>query len=118
MGIRTAIIGYGLAGRYFHAPFLDAVDGLEVTAVVTRNDERRADARADFPDVTLVDTPDNLWASAGDYDLVVVAAANDAHAPLSIAALEAGLHVVVDKPMAPSPDDARAMIAAAEAAGR
>jgi predicted dehydrogenase len=116
--IRTAIIGYGLAGRYFHAPFLAAVDGLDVSAVVTRNEERRGHAREDFPGVTLIDTPDDLWANAGDYDLVVVAAANEAHAPLAIAALDAGLNVVVDKPMAPSPDAARAMIAAADAAGR
>ena len=116
--LRVAIIGYGLAGASFHAPFVAATDGLEVAAIVTRNEERRAQALADFPDVTLVDTADDLWANAGDYDLVVVAAANDAHAPLSIAALEAGLNVVVDKPMAPTPDAARSMIDAAAAAGR
>jgi predicted dehydrogenase len=116
--IRTAIIGYGLAGSAFHAPFVAATDGLELAAIVTRNDERRAQAQADHPGAALVDTPADLWANAGDYDLVVVAAANDAHAPLAIAALEAGLNVVVDKPMAPSPDAARSIIDAAAEAGR
>jgi predicted dehydrogenase len=116
--LRVAIVGYGLAGSTFHAPFVAATPGLAVAAIVTRNEERRAQARADFPDAALVDTPADLWADAGSYDLVVVAAANDAHAPLAIAALGAGLHVVVDKPMAPTPDAARSMIEAADAAGR
>ena len=116
---RVAIVGFGLAGEFFHAPFVAAVDGLELAAVVTRNEERRAAARETLPGrraARLRRT--TIWADAGRYDLVVVASPNDTHAPLAIAALEHGLNVVVDKPMAPTPDAARSMIDAAEAAGQ
>jgi predicted dehydrogenase len=115
---RVAIVGFGLAGEFFHAPFVAALDGLELAAVVTRNEERRAGAREKYPDVELLDTPEAIWAEPGRFDLVVVASPNDTHAPLAIAALEHGLNVVVDKPMASTPDAARSMIDAAESAGK
>ena len=51
---------------------------------------------------------DELFAAAGEHDLVVVAAPNRHHAPLGLAAIEAGLHVVIDKPLAASSEEARA----------
>jgi predicted dehydrogenase len=113
--LRVVIVGFGLAGEYFHAPFVAAAEGMEVAAVVTRDEGRRASVRERYPKTALLDSPDDVWANARSYDLAVIAAPNDAHAPLAIAALEAGLHVVVDKPMAANSDDARAMIAAAGA---
>ena len=115
--IRTAVIGYGLAGRVFHAPLISAVEGMEVTAVVTADDERRAQARHDHPSAAIVAGADELWADAAGYDLVVVAAANRVHAELAHASVAAGLPVVIDKPMAANSSDARAAAAAAAAAG-
>jgi predicted dehydrogenase len=115
--LRVAVIGYGLAGSVFHAPLVDATPGMDVAAIVTGNDERRAQAERDFPGAALLARPDDVWADAAAYDLVVVATANRAHAPLSLSALAAGLPVVVDKPMAATVDDARAMIDAGRAAG-
>jgi predicted dehydrogenase len=113
--VRAAVIGYGLAGAVFHAPLIDAVDGMEVAAIVTSNDERRAQAERDFADARLYATADDLLADASAYDLAVVATANSVHASLSMAALEAGLGVVVDKPMAANGADAQAMVATARA---
>jgi scyllo-inositol 2-dehydrogenase (NADP+) len=115
--LRVAVIGYGLAGSVFHAPLVDVTPGMAVAAIVTGNDERRAQATRDYPHARLLSSPDDVWASADGYDLVVVATANRAHAPLTLAALDAGLPVVVDKPMAASSADARAVVDASRAAG-
>ncbi len=58
--IRVALVGYGMAGREFHAPLLREVDGLQLTHVVTGDAERAAAARAENPDVRVVPTPDEV----------------------------------------------------------
>src|SRR4051794_39388960 len=113
MSLRIALIGYGLAGSTFHAPVISAVPGLRVTAVVTGNPERQAQARADLPDARVLARPDEIWAAADDFDSVVVAAANAAHVPLAQTAIAAGLPVVVDKPLAVSSSEAAALVKAA-----
>ncbi|MDQ1701289.1 MAG: scyllo-inositol 2-dehydrogenase [Frankiaceae bacterium] len=115
--IRTAVIGYGLAGAVFHAPLIDAVDGLELTAVVTGNAEREAAARDRYPGLRVFGTADELWAVADSVDLVVVASPNSSHLPLALAALDADLPVVVDKPVAASVAEAERLRDAAAAAG-
>jgi len=116
--IRTALIGYGLAGRVFHAPHIAATPGLRLDAVVTSDPERQAQVRQKYPDARIVDRPERLWERAGDYDLVVVGAPNGTHVALALAALGAGLHAVVDKPFAPDAADGRRVRDAARAAGR
>ncbi len=115
--IRTALIGYGLAGSVFHAPLLEAVDGLQLTAVVTGNAERAAGARDRYPHVRVLASAEDLWAMADSVDLVVVASPNSSHVPLALAAIAAGLPVVVDKPLATTVSDATAVRDAAAAAG-
>jgi predicted dehydrogenase len=114
---RTALIGYGLAGSAFHAPLIATGPGLELAAVVTRNEERRAAAAAHHPGVELLDSADEIWTRPGDFDLVVVAAPNRTHVPLGRAAIDAGLPVVIDKPLAGSADEARDLIDLAHANG-
>jgi scyllo-inositol 2-dehydrogenase (NADP+) len=96
--IRTGLIGRGMAGTVFHAPLIRAADGLELTAIAGS-----ADAAA-------------LIASR-DVDLVVIATPNESHAPLARAALEAGKHVVVDKPFALYSGEADELIDLAQAKG-
>jgi predicted dehydrogenase len=96
----VALVGYGLAGRVFHAPLIAATPGLGITTVVTTDGQRAAQARADLPGVDIVPDVAALWHDADEYDLVVVATANVAHERLALAALEHGLDVVVDKPVA------------------
>lgn len=116
MTLRAVLLGYGLAGRTFHAPLISAEPGLDVAAVVTSDPTRQQQVRADLPGVTVLDHADDAW--AGDFDLAVIATANSAHVPQATAALEAGFHVVVDKPLAGSAAQAQALIDLAAARGR
>ena len=112
--IRVGLIGYGYAGRIFHAPLIAATDGVELVAVAS---SRAAEVRAALGDLAVEPTPEGLIAR-DDLDLIVVATPNDTHAPLAIAALAASKHVVVDKPFALSLDEAKTMVDAADRAGR
>ena len=115
--IRTAIIGYGLAGSVFHAPLIHAVDGLELTAVVTGNADRAETARQRYPGVRVLASPEQLWQEADNLDLVVIASPNSAHVPLALTAIEAGLAVVIDKPLAVSVADGERVRVAAGVTG-
>jgi len=112
--VRVALIGYGYAGRTFHAPLIRSVPGLALRVVAS---SRPADVHADLPGVTVV--PDALAAArSDDVDLVVIASPNDTHHPLARAALHAGKHVVVDKPFTVTTDEARELIRLARERGR
>ncbi|TRV81463.1 oxidoreductase [Streptomyces sp. 130] len=115
--LRVGLVGYGLAGSVFHAPLITATEGLVLDTVVTRDEERRAQARAAHPDVRFADSPDELWRRADELDLIVIASPNRTHVPLARAALEAGLPVVVDKPVAGTAAEARELAALAEERG-
>jgi predicted dehydrogenase len=116
--LRTALIGYGLAGSVFHAPLITATEGLTLDTVVTSNPDRQAQARTEHgPHLHLTPTPDTLWPRAHELDLVVIASPNRTHIPLATAALEAGLPVVVDKPLAATAAEARTLAALAETRG-
>jgi predicted dehydrogenase len=93
---RVGIAGYGLAGRFFHAPMLKGA-GFDVVGALTTKAERKAEAEKDFPDITVVSKLTDLLKL--DLDLLVVASANNAHAEQAIAGLRAGIPTVVDKPM-------------------
>jgi predicted dehydrogenase len=114
---RVALLGYGLAGRFFHRPLVVATPGLELTTVVTADPERRARAAADLPDARIVRRPAELWRRAEEHDLVVVATATPTHRRLAVAAVRAGLAVVVEKPVARTRREAEAVAEAARAAG-
>lgn len=116
--LRVGLLGYGLAGRVFHAPLIAACPDLVLAAVVTRDPERRAALRAVHPEAEPLDTPEQLWERPGSIDVAVIATPNRNHLALARAALQAGLAVVVDKPIATTAAEARAMIDAARTAGR
>jgi predicted dehydrogenase len=101
------LIGYGTGGAVFHAPLISAAAELELAAVVTSNPERQAGVRSRYPRAEILNGPDEVW--AGDYDLVVVTTPNREHVPLARAALDAGIPVVVDKPVAPTAAEARSL---------
>src|SRR5690348_2382749 len=114
--LRVAVIGYGLGGAAFHAPLIASTPGMRVAFVVTGNPERAADVRAKYDGAEVVATADELWARADDIDLVAITSPNTEHAPQALAAIEAGLPVVVDKPFALSVPQAENVVAAAAAA--
>ena len=105
--IRVALIGYGLGGRSFHAPMIAVTPGMRLDAIVTANAERTRQATTEHPRARLVDRAEEIFANPRDVDLVVITTPNRTHAPLAMAALDAGLPVVVDKPMAPTAVEAR-----------
>jgi predicted dehydrogenase len=92
--IRVGIIGYGYATKTFHAPLIASVPGLALQGISSSD---AAKVRADWPQLAVEPTPQALIAR-GDIDLVIVPTPNDTHHPLARAALQAGKHVVVDKP--------------------
>jgi scyllo-inositol 2-dehydrogenase (NADP+) len=115
--LRVGLVGYGTAGRVFHAPLIAAAPGLELASIVTANPERAERAAAEHPGARVLSEPDALWAAAGDHDVAVIAAPNRAHVELALTAIDAGLHVVVDKPLAASADDGRRVAEAADERG-
>ncbi|MFF9651460.1 Gfo/Idh/MocA family oxidoreductase [Streptomyces sp. NPDC014622] len=115
--LRVGLIGYGLAGSVFHAPLIAAAEGLVLDTVVTSDEERRARARAEFPAARLAASPEELWQRADELDLVVIASPNRTHVPLATTAIEAGLPVVVDKPIAGTATEARRLATLARERG-
>ena len=112
-GIRVGLIGFGYAGRTFHAPLLQGTAGYRLAAVAS---SRAAEVRSALPDVEVVPDAAALDRRA-DIDLVVVATPNETHAPLAEAALRSGRHVVVDKPFTVTAAEARRLAQRAQEQG-
>ncbi|HZU58424.1 MAG TPA: Gfo/Idh/MocA family oxidoreductase [Actinocrinis sp.] len=115
--LRVGLVGYGLAGAVFHAPLIESVPGLRLHTVATANPDRRARLAREYPHARAVDDAEQLLADPAQLDLVVIASPNRAHVPVARAALEAGLPVVVDKPLAATAAEARDLAALASAKG-
>ena len=101
--INTAVIGFGLAGRVFHAPFVSAVPGLRLDAIVQRRGDEAAKA---YPGVRILRSFDEVLKDAA-VQLVVVGTPNETHFSLARQALLAGKHVVIDKPFAATSAEAK-----------
>lgn len=104
---RVGIAGYGLAGRFFHAPLLKGT-GFAVVGALTTSSERKKNAESDFPGISVVTDIDQLLKL--NLDLLVVASANNSHAKLAIAGLQSGVPTVVDKPMGRTLAETRSII--------
>ena len=92
--IRTALVGFGISGQCFQAPILSAVDKIDLVCVVSRHAQK---VHEHLPDVDVYPTIDAMLAQS-DVQLVVIATPNTEHAPMAHKALQAGKHVVVEKP--------------------
>lgn len=112
---RIGIVGYGLAGRGFHAPLIRRVPGLAITAVATRDPSRQAQAAAELGCATFPSLEAMLEAQA--CTVVVLATPHDVHAAQAEAAMAAGRHVVVDKPFTITTAEADRLIRARDRAG-
>ncbi|MFM9877313.1 MAG: Gfo/Idh/MocA family oxidoreductase [Rhodoglobus sp.] len=116
--IRTGIIGFGLAGRVFHAPFIATNPAFRLDVISTSSADRAAEAAAQHPGAEILGTPADVLARAADLDLVILASPAHTHLEQGLAALEAGAHIVIDKPFVPTVRDAKELMSAAEVAGR
>ncbi|MFC0139046.1 oxidoreductase [Erwinia mallotivora] len=109
--IRVGLVGYGFASKTFHAPLIAGTSGMEL-AVVSSSDA--AKVHADWPSVSVVADPQTLFDDP-TLQLIVIPTPNDTHFPLAKAALNAGKHVVVDKPFTVTLSQARELDALAKA---
>lgn len=112
--VGVGLVGYGMAAQSLHAPLIGAEPRLALRAVVSSD---AAKVHRDLPAVRVLSTVDDLLAES-EVELVVVAAPNAVHFELAAAALRAGRHVVVDKPMTVTAAEADTLIALAAAADR
>lgn len=109
MTINVGLVGYGLAGSVFHAPLISSVRGLTLTSVVSSKIDT---ILRDYPAVTVLPTLERLLEQP-DISLVVIASPNETHYPYAKQALEAGKHVIVDKPFVIQAGQADELIALA-----
>jgi scyllo-inositol 2-dehydrogenase (NADP+) len=112
--IRAGLVGFGHGGSIFHAPFLHAIDGWELAAILQRHGDTAARA---YPGVAIARSMDELLAQPG-LDLVVISTPPSTHFGLARQALEAGKHVVLDKPFVATSDEGRQLIELARARKR
>jgi len=112
--IEVGLIGFGLAGRAFHAPVIRAVPGLHLAAILQRSGGEAAEL---YPDVRIVRSMDELLAIP-QIRLIVIATPNDTHYPLARQCLEAARDVVVDKPFTTSLEEAVSLVQIAKGAKR
>jgi scyllo-inositol 2-dehydrogenase (NADP+) len=112
--IEVGLIGFGLAGRAFHAPVIRAVPGLHLAAILQRSGNQAAEK---YPDVRIVSNLDEMLAIR-EIQLIVVATPNDTHYPLARQCLAAGRDVIVDKPFTTTLDEASSLVQFAKSAGR
>lgn len=112
--IDVGLVGFGFAGRVFHAPIISAVPGLRLRAIVQRHGE---DVAAAYPEARLVRSMEELLAIE-EVKLVVIATPNTSHYPLAKQALLAGRDVVVDKPFATTHAEALELVQLAKTHGR
>ncbi|WP_432558068.1 Gfo/Idh/MocA family protein [Granulicoccus sp. GXG6511] len=113
--LRIGLVGYGLGGRLFHAPFIAGAEGVDLVGVVTRSPERRAELAGDFPGVPAFDSLTHLLAAG--VDAVVITTPPATRRELVLEAVDRGVAVVADKPFAPDARGGRELVAAAEHAG-
>ena len=92
--LNVGLVGFGFAGKTFHAPVIRVVEGLRLTTIVQRHGGGAPDPR--YADVEFVRSVDELLSRA--VDLVVIATPNTSHHPIAKQCLQAGRHVVIDKP--------------------
>jgi scyllo-inositol 2-dehydrogenase (NADP+) len=112
--IGVGVVGFGLAGRAFHAPVIRATPGLRLVAILQRHGDEAAEK---YPDVRVVRSLDDLLAIP-EIRLVVIATPNDTHAAIAKACLSAQRDVLVDKPFAPTLEEARSVVELARKCGR
>jgi predicted dehydrogenase len=104
--IQVAVIGFGLAGRVFHAPFVSAVPGLKLNAIVQRRGDEASKA---YPNVRILRSVEEALDDSA-IQFIVVATPNETHYSLAKQALLAGKHVVVDKPFTATSVDAQELV--------
>jgi len=113
---KIGLIGFSIGGQVFHAPFIAGNPSLELYKVTARKAEQQELLASRYPEAIAVSTVEDIIDDAA-VDIVVVATSNDVHFSLAKRTLEAGKHVVVEKPFTITTAEADELIALAEAKG-
>ena len=113
--MRIGVVGYGTGGRHFHVPFIEAAEGVELAGVVARSPATVAAVRADLPGVSVY--PSLTAMLAAGVDAVTITTPPHTRRELVLEAIEAGVHVIADKPFAPSAEAGRELDRAAKSKG-
>ncbi|NLO70303.1 MAG: Gfo/Idh/MocA family oxidoreductase [Porphyromonadaceae bacterium] len=115
--IKTGIIGYGLSGRVFHAPFIDVVEGFELTAISTTNKDGIKLIKQRYPLTKIVHGADDII-NDPEIDLVIITSPNTVHFSQAKESLLAGKHVVIEKPFTNTSAEADELIEISKREGK
>ncbi len=107
--INTAIIGFGMAGRVFHAPIISSIDSFELTKIYTKNEDSIKAVNRLYPNTIAVSDVNEIFKDSS-IDLIVIATPNTSHFSLAAKALTAGKHVLIDKPFTVTSEEADELI--------
>ena len=113
--VRIGVVGYGTGGQHFHAPFIAAARGVELAGIVARAPETVAKVKADLPDTPVY--PSLTAMLAAGVDAVTITTPPQTRRELVLQAIAAGVHVIADKPFAPSAEAGRELARAAKERG-
>ena len=115
--LRVALVGYGMGGSLFHAPFIAADPRLDLAVVVTANPDRRTAVLGRYPGSIVISSVEDLIDRLDDIDLVVISTPNSTHMAIAEAVISHGRPVVVDKPVTPTAEGTRRLAALADSVG-
>jgi len=113
--MRIGLVGYGTGGKNFHAPYIEAAADCELVGIVARAPATVARAQADWPEMPIFDSLGKMIDSG--VDAVTISTPPATRRELVLEAVGRGIHVVADKPFAPTAAAARELVSAAEGAG-
>ncbi|KAL3419480.1 oxidoreductase [Phlyctema vagabunda] len=105
----VGVIGYGLSAKVFHIPLIAVTPSFKLAAIVQRTPKPDDDASKDHPEAKLYHSADELIADPS-LDIIVVTTTPETHFNFTKAALEAGKHVIVEKPFVPTSQEAQQLI--------
>ena len=108
--VKAGLVGFGFSGATFHAPVIEAVDGLTISTVVSSNADK---VHRSFPEMNVVSSMEELLTDE-EIELVIITTPNEFHFPMAKQALEAGKHVVLEKPFTVSVEEGERLMAVAE----
>jgi predicted dehydrogenase len=113
--MRIGVVGYGTGGQHFHAPFIAAAQGVELAGVVARAPATIAKVEVDLPGTPIYGSLQDMLAAG--VDVVTITTPPQTRRELVLEAIAAGVHVIADKPFAPTAAIGGELVRAAKAQG-
>ena len=107
--MKTGVVGYGAAAQFMHLPFITTHPEFELRTILQRHGDS---AKEKYPSVQIVRSLDEMLADES-LELIVITTPNDSHFDYAFRSLEAGKHVLLEKPFTITSDDAKKLIAQA-----